>query len=42
MEGIGAYFKELDVLAPSFALAMIVGYIISKIFPAKNIKKASS
>jgi sodium/proline symporter len=36
IEGIGAYFKELDVLAPSFALAMIVGYIVSKIFPAKE------
>ena len=40
IEGIGAYFIELDVLAPSFALAMIVGYIVSKIFPPKNIKKA--
>ncbi len=39
IEGIGAYFKELDVLAPSFALAMIVGYIVSKIYPAKDIKK---
>jgi len=37
IEGIGAYFKELDVLAPSFALAMIVGYIVSKIFPNKNV-----
>ena len=36
IEGIGAYLKELDVLAPSFALAMIVGYIVSKIFPQKN------
>jgi sodium/proline symporter len=36
MEGIGAYFKELDVLAPSFALAMLVGFIVSKIFPPKN------
>jgi len=26
------------VLAPSFALAMIVGYIVSKMFPNKNIK----
>ncbi len=42
MEGIGDYFKELDVLAPSFALAMIVGYIVSKIFPAKNDEKACS
>jgi len=37
IEGIGAYFKELDVLAPSFALAMIVGYIVSKIFPVRNV-----
>ena len=37
MEGIGAYFVELDVLAPSFALAMIVGYIVSKMFPVKEI-----
>jgi sodium/proline symporter len=37
MEVIGPYFIELDVLAPSFALAMIVGYIVSKIFPPKNI-----
>lgn len=35
MEGIGAYFIELDVLAPSFALAMIVGYFVSKMFPTK-------
>ncbi len=33
MEEIGPYFIELDVLAPSFALAMIVGYIVSKIYP---------
>ncbi|MFK7970338.1 MAG: sodium/proline symporter [Bacteroidia bacterium] len=33
MEGIGDYFKELDVLAPSFALAMIVGWAVSKVFP---------
>ena len=39
MEGIGAYFKELDVLAPSFALAMVVGYIVSRIFPDKNSKE---
>lgn len=35
MEGIGDYFKELDVLAPSFALAMLVGFIVSKAFPPK-------
>ena len=36
MEGIGPYLQELDVLAPSFALAMIVGYIVSKVFPPKE------
>ncbi|WP_394747428.1 sodium/proline symporter [Spongiimicrobium salis] len=36
MEGIGPYFVELDVLAPSFALAMIVGYVVSKIAPPKK------
>jgi Na+/proline symporter len=36
MDGIGAYFKELDVLMPAFLLAMLSGYIVSKIFPHKN------
>lgn len=35
LESIGTYLIELDVLAPSFALAMIVGYIVSKLFPPK-------
>jgi Na+/proline symporter len=35
MDNIGPYLKELDVLAPSFALAMIAGYIVSKIYPLK-------
>ena len=39
IEGIGVYFKELDVLAPSFALAMLVGYIVSKIAPPKHVVK---
>ncbi len=39
MDSVGACFKELDVLAPSFALAMIVGFIVSKIFPSKNVVK---
>lgn len=37
MESIGKYFIELDVLAPSFALAMIVGVIVSKLFPTNPI-----
>jgi sodium/proline symporter len=36
IDGIGVYLKELDVLAPSFALSMIMGYIVSKIFPYKK------
>lgn len=44
METVGPYFKELDVLAPSFLLAMIVGYIFSKIYPPKpaNLKMSDS
>jgi sodium/proline symporter len=38
MEGIGKYFVELDVLAPSFALAMLIGYMFSKMFPNKNVE----
>jgi len=36
MEGIGPYFEKLDVLAPSFLLAMISGYIFTKIFPREK------
>lgn len=35
IEGVGEYIEKLDVLAPSFALAMIVGFIVSKAFPKK-------
>lgn len=35
IQAVGAYFQELDVLAPSFALAMFVGYIVSKIYPPR-------
>ncbi len=36
MEGVGEYLKELDVLAPAFALAMITGYFASRIFPSRD------
>ena len=36
MEGIGPYLKKLDVLAPSFAIAMLAAWIFSKIYPPKN------
>jgi sodium/proline symporter len=42
IEGIDIYLKELDVLAPSFVLAMVVGYIVSKMFPPKNSKSGES
>jgi sodium/proline symporter len=29
IEGVGEYLTELDVLAPSFAIAMLVGFIVS-------------
>jgi sodium/proline symporter len=32
---IGPYFVELDVLAPSFVMAMIVGYFVSKMYPPR-------
>ena len=41
IEGIGAYLIELDVLAPSFLLAMIVGYIVSKIYPPTDVNKST-
>ena len=36
MEGIGEYFTALDVLAPSFVLAMLAGFVFTKIYPRKN------
>ncbi len=35
MADVGEYFVALDVLAPSFAVAMIVGVIVSKIYPPR-------
>ncbi|MFZ1332947.1 MAG: hypothetical protein WAR83_12200 [Flavobacteriales bacterium] len=34
MDGIGPAFEQLDVLAPSFLLAMIAGYVFTKLYPA--------
>ena len=39
IEGIGPYFKELDVLAPSFLMAIIIGCLVSKIYPPDNSEK---
>jgi sodium/proline symporter len=35
MASVGAYFVALDVLAPSFAVAMLVGFIVSKKYPPR-------
>lgn len=39
LPNVGEYFKALDVLAPSFAVAMLVGVIFSKLFPNSNNAK---
>jgi len=36
MDGIGPYFEKLDVLAPSFLIAMILGWGFSKMYPRKG------
>lgn len=36
MDGIGPYFEKLDVLAPSFALAMLAGWAFTKVYPRKD------
>lgn len=35
MASIGAYFVALDVLAPSFIVAMLVGFVVSKRYPPR-------
>jgi sodium/proline symporter len=37
MEVVGDYLKELDVLFPSFILAIITGVVVSKVWPTKNV-----
>lgn len=36
MADVGEYFVALDVLAPSFVVAMIVGVMVSKIYPPRE------
>lgn len=38
LETVGIYFEKLDVLAPSFLMAMILGYVFSKIYPPKKME----
>ncbi len=36
LDGIGIYFEKLDVLAPSFAISMMFGWLFTKLYPIKN------
>ena len=36
LESVGEYFVQLDVLAPSFVVAMLFGWVFSKLYPPKN------
>jgi sodium/proline symporter len=40
LEGIGPYFEKLDVMGPSFAVAMAVGFIVTKIYPREKEPKS--
>lgn len=42
IEPIGIYFEKLDVLAPSFVLAMISGWLFTRVYPRKEIAKLPS
>ena len=33
MPNVGEYFVAVDVLAPSFTVAMIIGFVVSKLYP---------
>ena len=35
MRDIGEYIVALDILAPSFAIAMIAGAVVSRIYPPR-------
>ena len=35
MTDIGPYFVALDVLVPSFTLAILIGFIVSKKYPPR-------
>ena len=39
MEHVGEYFVALDVLAPSFLIAMIFGWLFSKLYPNNQLNQ---
>jgi len=42
IDGVGIYFQQLDVLAPSFALAMLTGWIFSKMYPRASSEEGNA
>jgi len=36
LDVIGIYFERIDVLAPSFVIAMFLGWVFSKTYPRKD------
>lgn len=40
LDGIGPYFEKLDVLAPSFLISMIIGWLFSKLYPRSVTESA--
>lgn len=42
IDGVGIYFQQLDVLAPSFALAMLMGWIFSKMYPRASSEEGNA
>ncbi|MDA7748049.1 sodium/proline symporter, partial [Bacteroidia bacterium] len=36
LDVIGIYFKRLDVLAPSFIVSLLFGWLFTKIYPMKD------
>jgi sodium/proline symporter len=38
--GIGPYIDKIDVLGPSFATGLLVGYLVSKLYPDPDLQKA--
>jgi sodium/proline symporter len=36
LDGLGIYFEKMDVLFPSFVVAMLIGVLFSKLYPPKE------
>jgi len=36
LDSVGIYFEKMDVLFPSFVVAMLIGILFSKLYPVKR------